>query len=98
MTLVVSPIIEAWASARTRAHTEWTAHDLAQAKGDTRVSVVIPARNEQATIAAIVATICRKLIDEVPLVDEIIVVDSRSTDNTALVARAAGAPSSARTR
>jgi glucosyl-3-phosphoglycerate synthase len=91
MTLAVSPVIEAWASARTRAHDEWTAHDLARSKGGTRVSVVIPARNEAATIGAIVATIRRNLIDEVALVDEIIVVDSRSTDDTALIARAAGA-------
>lgn len=87
----IAPVLEAWASARTRHSTEWSAEDLVRAKGDTRVSVVIPARNEQATIGAIVATIRRALMEEAALVDEIVVVDSRSTDDTALLARAAGA-------
>src|SRR5699024_6826365 len=71
--------------------TQWTARQLARAKGGTTVSVVIPARNEQDTIGAIVTTIRRELIQRVPLVDEIVVVDSRSTDATAKLARAAGA-------
>ncbi len=90
-TTPVAPVLEAWATARTRNSTEWTARDLLRAKGDTRVSVVIPARNEEATIGAIVATIHACLIQDVPLVDEIVVVDSRSTDDTARLARAAGA-------
>ena len=84
------PIIEAWASYRTGNATQWTARQLARAKGGTTVSVVIPARNEQDTIGAIVTTIRRELIQRVPLVDEIVVVDSRSTDATAALARAAG--------
>ncbi|MDR7277362.1 glucosyl-3-phosphoglycerate synthase [Catenuloplanes atrovinosus] len=91
MTHAVSPVLEAWASSRTFTYTEWTAAELARSKGDTRVSVVIPARNEQATIGAIVATIRDALMDEISLVDEIVVVDSRSTDDTAMLARAAGA-------
>jgi glucosyl-3-phosphoglycerate synthase len=55
------------------------------------VSVVIPARDEETTVGAIVATIQRHLVARVPLVDELIVVDSRSNDRTAAVATAAGA-------
>lgn len=83
--------VEAWASYRTGNTAQWTARDLARAKRDTRVSVVIPARNEQETIGAIVATVRRRLMTQVPLVDEIVVVNSRSTDDTAAVAAAAGA-------
>jgi len=86
-----SPIVEAWAAYRTGNATQWTPGQLARAKKGIRVSVVIPARNEEATVGAIVATIRRHLAENVPLVDEIVVVDSRSTDSTALVARAAGA-------
>ncbi|GLY93761.1 glucosyl-3-phosphoglycerate synthase [Actinoplanes sp. NBRC 103695] len=87
----VSPVVEAWATYRTGNATQWSARHLAAAKRGTRVSVVIPARNEQQTIGAIVTTIRRCLVAEVPLVDEIVVVNSRSTDATAARARAAGA-------
>ncbi len=64
---------------------------LIEAKGATRVSVVIPARNEAATIGAIVDTIRRALVEEAGLVDELVVIDSRSRDATAEIAAAAGA-------
>ncbi|MDQ0794806.1 glucosyl-3-phosphoglycerate synthase [Streptomyces sp. B1I3] len=57
----------------------------------TTVSVVLPALNEEATVGAIVETIRRELMERVPLVDELVVIDSGSTDRTSAVARAAGA-------
>ncbi|MBH0245167.1 glucosyl-3-phosphoglycerate synthase, partial [Streptomyces cavourensis] len=57
----------------------------------TSVSVVLPALNEEATVGAIVATIRRELMEKVRLVDELVVIDSGSTDATAAVAREAGA-------
>ncbi|MFC0033209.1 glucosyl-3-phosphoglycerate synthase [Micromonospora chaiyaphumensis] len=83
--------MEAWATYRTTSADDWPARRLVRAKGASRVSVVLPARNEEATVGAIVSTIRQHLMDRVPLVDELIVVDSRSTDRTAQVARAAGA-------
>ncbi|MFG1954977.1 glucosyl-3-phosphoglycerate synthase [Micromonospora sp. NPDC048830] len=83
--------MEAWATYRTSSAADWTPGRLLRAKGDSQVSVVLPARNEEATVGAIVSTIRQHLMDRVPLVDELIVVDSRSTDQTARVARAAGA-------
>ncbi|HEU4369519.1 MAG TPA: glycosyltransferase family 2 protein [Methylomirabilota bacterium] len=50
-----------------------------------RVSVVIPALNEEAAIAGVVAEVPRELVQE------IIVVDNGSTDRTAALASAAGA-------
>nr|WP_245736812.1 glucosyl-3-phosphoglycerate synthase [Micromonospora pattaloongensis] len=61
------------------------------AKGEGTVSVVLPARDEEATVGAIVSTIREHLMDRLPLVDELIVVDSRSADGTARVAADAGA-------
>ncbi len=57
------------------------------------VSVCLPARNEEATVAAIVREIRRALApgDGDGLVDEVVVLDDNSTDDTAAVARAAGA-------
>jgi glucosyl-3-phosphoglycerate synthase len=56
------------------------------------ISVVLPALNEEATVGQIVATIRQDLMSEaVPLVDELVVLDSGSTDRTAEVAEGAGA-------
>jgi glucosyl-3-phosphoglycerate synthase len=55
-----------------------------------RVSIVIPVLDEEATIGPIVAT-CVRLRRRLPVVTEIVVIDSGSTDSTGAVARAAGA-------
>jgi glucosyl-3-phosphoglycerate synthase len=61
-------------------------------KGSTSVSVVLPALNEQDTVGDIVAAIRAAHVDvPQPLVDEVVVLDSGSTDATARVAAAAGA-------
>jgi glucosyl-3-phosphoglycerate synthase len=57
----------------------------------TTVSVVIPARNEAARVGGVVRSIRTALQQQVALVDELLVVDADSTDDTAEVARRAGA-------
>ncbi len=57
----------------------------------TSVSLVIPTFNEAATVGKIVETTRRELVESVSLVDEIIVMDSGSSDGTAAIAREAGA-------
>lgn len=64
---------------------------LVSAKGDQRVAVAIPARDEERTVGPIVAEIVELLLHRHPLVDQLIVADDGSTDSTADVARAAGA-------
>jgi glucosyl-3-phosphoglycerate synthase len=76
---------------RTYDRHDFTAPSLAAAKGRQRISVCIPARNEKATVGAIVAGIRRSLMVDVALVDEIVVIDDHSTDRTAEVAAATGA-------
>ena len=71
--------------------TDWDVARLVAAKAGQRISVVIPARNEAPTIGGIVAAIRRALISDAPLVDEVVVIDSDSTDDTAEIAAAAGA-------
>jgi glucosyl-3-phosphoglycerate synthase len=80
----------AWFRRRTLSSTD-DAAEVAGLLDGRRVSVVLPARNEERTIGPIVSSIRRQLIKKVGLVREIIVVDSRSSDSTAQRAARAGA-------
>lgn len=53
------------------------------------ISVIIPALNEEATIASVVSSVARQCPSEAKI--EIIVVDDNSSDDTVALARAAGA-------
>ncbi|MCC3770352.1 glucosyl-3-phosphoglycerate synthase [Streptomyces sp. UNOC14_S4] len=86
--------VERWLDRRSWSVGDRPLDQLLTAKrgAGTTVSVVLPALNEEATVGDIVATIRRELMSEaVPLVDELVVLDSGSTDRTAEVAAAAGA-------
>ncbi|MFE2531696.1 glucosyl-3-phosphoglycerate synthase [Streptomyces sp. NPDC059371] len=85
--------VESWLSTRSWSATDRPLHRIMAAKRVTgsTVSVVLPALNEEETVGEIVAIIRHDLMQQVPLVDEIVVVDSGSTDRTAAVAAAAGA-------
>ena len=72
---------------------DWPAAELLEAKraAGATVSVVIPARNEEQTIAGVVSALREELLDRTGLLDELVVIDSDSTDGTAARAREAGA-------
>jgi glucosyl-3-phosphoglycerate synthase len=53
--------------------------------------VCLPARDEEATVGAIVTDLRSRLVERVGLVDEVLVVDDHSLDATAKVAEEAGA-------
>lgn len=80
-----------WLGRRTSGGEDWDRHELVRAKRDTTISVVLPARNEAGTVGHIVEKLKDELVDQVPLIDELIVMDSGSVDETASVAAAAGA-------
>jgi len=79
------------ASLLRTSHLDLDAGSAAASKGGRTVAVCLPARDEEATVGAIVEALRRELVDAVPLVDELVVVDDHSTDATAQVARDAGA-------
>lgn len=83
--------VEQWFDRSTRHWRDWLLDDLVAAKGATRVSLVVPARDEAATVGDIVASVRDALVDTVSLLDEIVVIDSDSTDDTYAVAEDAGA-------
>jgi glucosyl-3-phosphoglycerate synthase len=76
---------------RTFEAAEFDAAALARRKGDQRISLCLPARNEEATVGDIVAVARKHLQKAVPLLDEIVVVDDHSSDRTAELAASAGA-------
>lgn len=76
---------------RTFDHTAWDVGRALEVKGDRTVSMCIPCRNEVATIGSLVTHVRANLVERVGLIDELIVLDDRSTDDTAIVAERAGA-------
>jgi glucosyl-3-phosphoglycerate synthase len=84
------PEVGDWLRRRTSMTDHWRADELVAAKNGVLVSVVLPTRNEQATVGEIVTVVRRELMERTPLVDEVVVID-QSEDLTAMVAAAAGA-------
>ncbi len=87
------PQARSWLERRSSQADDWPAERLLAAKlrHALTISVVLPALNEERTVGPIVHALRRDLVEAVPLIDELVVMDSGSTDRTAAVARAAGA-------
>ena len=88
MSELTSRTAEAWLADHSWYRPPWTVEELAAAKRGRTISVVLPALNEAATVAAVIDTISPMVGG---LVDELIVLDSGSTDDTEARAAAAGA-------
>jgi nucleotide-binding universal stress UspA family protein len=65
--------------------------ELKQAQGVT-ISLGLPALNEEKTVGHVIATIKRVLMEYVPLLDEIVLIDSGSVDRTRRIAERLGVP------
>lgn len=77
-----------WLAERSWSRPHWTVEELVAAKAGRTISVVLPALNEEETVGTVVESIAPTLGG---LVDELIVLDSGSTDDTEIRAFAAGA-------
>ncbi|MAT60084.1 MAG: glucosyl-3-phosphoglycerate synthase [Micrococcales bacterium] len=81
-----------WFARRTSTAADWPLSAVLATKGNRTVDVILPAQDEAATVGQIVTEVRESLMTpEAALVDNLVVVDSGSTDATAEVARAAGA-------
>jgi glucosyl-3-phosphoglycerate synthase len=56
------------------------------------ISLALPALNEQETVGRVITSVKRALMDRVPLLDEIVLIDSDSTDRTRAIAQRLGIP------
>lgn len=79
---------DTWLAGHSWHRPTWILAELEAAKRGRTISVVLPALNEAETVGSVIDTITPMLGG---LVDELIVLDSGSTDATATRARAAGA-------
>lgn len=84
--MTAAPPLTSWRAKQARGGIA----QLVAAKGTRSIAVCIPARDEAATIGGIVRSITGRLVPA-GLVDELIVVDDGSGDDTGLRAAAAGA-------
>lgn len=57
-----------------------------------KISVGLPTLNEEATIAKVIQVIRSRLMERIPIVDELVVIDSDSSDRTREIARELGVP------
>ena len=65
--------------------------DLKEKQGST-ISLALPALNEEKTVGKVITTIKKALMDDVPLLDELVLIDSNSTDRTREIAGDLGIP------
>jgi glycosyltransferase involved in cell wall biosynthesis len=61
-------------------------------KNNLTISLALPALNEEETVGNVIHTVQRALMEEYPLLDEIILIDSNSTDRTREIAESLGIP------
>ena len=92
---VIGELVDKWFVQNTFASSEFA--DLrrlveAKERQGLRISVGLPTLNEEATIARVIRAIRSRLVERYPLVDEIVVIDSDSSDRTREIARAEGVP------
>ena len=56
------------------------------------ISLALPALNEEATVGKVIRSIKQALMERAPLLDEIVLMDSNSSDRTRAIAAAEGVP------
>jgi nucleotide-binding universal stress UspA family protein len=87
--------VEKWFAENTFRCAEFADVDLLvdlKRKQGARISLGLPALNEEATIGNLISAIKGPLMDEAPLVDEIVLIDSNSSDSTRKIAAGLGVP------
>ena len=89
----VGDLVDAWFVRNTFSSSEFA--DLgrlmdAKERQGLRISVALPTLNEAATIRKVIHAIRSRLVERFPLVDELVVIDSRSEDATRDIVRSEG--------
>lgn len=91
----ISTLVDKWFAENTfRAEEFADLNELVAIKQDKglTVSLALPALNEEETVGKVIATIKQALMEDAPLLDEIVLIDSNSTDRTREIAAELGVP------
>lgn len=88
-------VVDKWFAENTFRSAEFVALDrllkLKEEQG-LSISLGLPALNEEATVGAVIRTVKAALMDQAPLLDEIVLIDSGSVDYTREIAADLGIP------
>jgi nucleotide-binding universal stress UspA family protein/glycosyltransferase involved in cell wall biosynthesis len=91
----ISVLVDKWFAENTYHADEFANLDQLLAlkrKQKLSVSLALPALNEEETVGKVIKTLRDALVEQAPLLDEIVLMDSDSTDKTREIARALGVP------
>lgn len=91
----ISNLVDKWFAENTFDATEFADIErLAHSKKSQglTISLGLPTLNEEATVGEVISTIKAELFDRYPLLDEIVVIDSQSSDKTVQIAKELGVP------
>lgn len=91
----ISVLVDKWFAENTYVASEFDDLEALRSRKEKQnltVSVALPALNEQESIGQVIQTIRDALVLAVPLIDELVLVDSNSTDRTSKIAEDLGVP------
>ncbi|MEA2661891.1 MAG: glucosyl-3-phosphoglycerate synthase [Chloroflexota bacterium] len=91
----ISELVDKWFVENTFTSAEFADLNALRAQKEKlglTISVGLPTLNEEATIAKVITVIRSRLMERIPIVDELVVIDSDSTDRTREIARELGVP------
>lgn len=91
----ISILVDKWFAENTFHADEFNhLRDLVQSKQEQglSISLALPALNEEETVGRVVRMMKKELMQKVPLLDEIVLIDSNSTDRTREIAKKEGIP------
>jgi len=91
----ISVLVDKWFAENTYHSNEFTDLDHLvhlKHKQDLTISLAMPALNEEETVANVILTLKSALMEKVQLLDEIVLMDSNSTDTTREIAESLGIP------
>jgi glucosyl-3-phosphoglycerate synthase len=91
----ISILVDKWFAENTFHADEFSnLRELVQLKKEQglTISLALPALNEEETVGKVIRTMKKELVRRFPLLDEIVLIDSNSTDRTREIAKKEGAP------